>query len=405
MYLCEKGLCLVGSITDGQLFDLNRVLYRKRNKNVNDVALGTRAYRANKKTMNAAGEARFAPLLGSKITAKWNGKTAEISIEHEVGTTEVLTGKDAESRINEAAFQHLLSLWPKCPMLTEETNVVAGLNPDGTVRYERQTGLFRFEMKSFVQHAAFHGSANYQHETFDPAKPPEIKMRSFEGKRKHLAFSLDDTGGLTTLDFYEDPRTDEEIEKFPYANPHQPAARLMRSIKENPHAVPFFPPFCKSRILLPGIFQTQRKYRSSSCLIGPGDSIFVLGKPRLVSLTAFTFQTRRQYDFWKKAHTRLNNKHGVSFELWFMTADGTTVDYASMLQAIDEAVCSGVVNPISHFDSTIGKRGFSATVKRFHEAKKAMKKHLDSRVSSMDEDELPIVHSDEESGFSGAEWQ
>ena len=88
-----------------------------------------------------------------------------------------------------------------------------------------------------------------------------------------------------------------------------------------------------------------------------------------------------------------------------MNPDGTTVDYARMLQAIDEAICSGVVNPISHFDSTIGKRGSSDTVKRFHEAKKAMKKHLDSRVSSMDEDELPIVHSDEESGFSGAEWQ
>ena len=286
-------------------------------------------------------------------------------------------------------------------MLSEETPVVNGLNPDGTVKYETQKGLFRFEMKTFVPRAGFHGSANYRHDSMQPSKPPAIKMRSFEGKREHFAYTLD-ADGLKETETYKDPRSVAEIEKNPYGNPSLPAARLMEAIVANPRAVPFLPPFAKTRILLPGVFQAQRKYKGSAVEVGPGDSIYVLGRPRLVSLTAFTFQTRRQYESWKKAHTRLVNRYGVSFEMWFTNPDGTSVDYARMMKAIDDAICEGVEHPIGHFDS-IGKRVVSPTIETFHEAKKAMKTHLESRVFVFSEEDLPIVYDDKPDGFSDAD--
>ena len=389
MFLCEKGLNLAGSITDGQLFDLNRVLHRKRaGQKVGDQAIGTRAYRMSGKDLNQRGEARFAPLAGVHVTIRWNGERAELTIHHQDGKTETLAGKDAEHRINAAAFEHLRSLWPGCPMLSEETRVVNGLNPDGTVKYETQKGLFRFEMKTFVPRAGFHGSANYRHDSLQPGKPPAIKMRSFESKREHVAYTLADDGLKETNEY----------------DGHPPASLLMEAIISNPRAVPFLPPFAKTRILLPGVFQAQRKYKGSAVQVSPGDSIFVLGRPRLVSLTAFTFQTRRQYEGWKKAHTRLVNRYGVSFEMWFTNPDGTSVDYTRMMKAIDDAICEGVEHPIGHFDS-IGKRVVSPTVETFHQAKKAMKSHLDSRVLVVTDEDLPIVYDERQEGFSGQEWR
>ena len=390
MVLAEKGLNLAGSITDGHLYDLNRVLHRREpSRKPADSALSTRAYRLSLGELARDGRAKFGPLIGSHISARWNEGKLDLTIEHEDGTAETLSGKQAETRINEAAFHHLQTLWPNCRLLTEETRVVTGLCEDGSVKYQTQTGLFRFEMKSFFQRAVLHASANYRLDSFDPSKPPAIKMRSFESRRYHWGFTVDDSGEL--------------IERDTYSLENPPASRLMESLK-TPHAVTLLPPFCKTRILLPGIFQTQRKFSSESCMVSPGDSIYVLGRPHLVSLTAFTFQNRHQYERWKHSHSRLTNKYGVSFELWFLNPDGETVDYAGMIRGIDAAVCSGVNDPVTHFDS-LRKRGSSETVNRFHTAKKAMKTHLAGRLASMDEDDLPIIHEDRQEGYSGREWE
>ena len=244
-------------------------------------------------------------------------------------------------------------------------------------------------MKSFVTRACFHGSANYRHDSFDPSKPPAVKMRAYESKKQHWGYGVDDSGNLTEVDTYQ---------------VRPPAEIVMEAILKDPHHIPFFPPFAKSRILLPGIFQSQRKYQDPSVKIAPGESVYVLGRPRLVSLTAFSFQFRKQYDSWSRTHASLNARYGVSFELWFTNPDGETVDYAKMLETLDFAICKGIDSPVRFLDS-IKPRQISTTVKRFRAAQEKMKKHLNGRISYFFENELPIVHDDREAGFSGSEWE
>lgn len=400
MYLAEKGLALIGSITDGQLFDLNAVLYPRHkpdkrfphlsgHRRPSDAIVGTRAYRLNFRQTWDVGMAKLAPLIGRKIETRWNGEAVELTVEHPDGTTETLVGKTALDRIDQAAFDHLARLWPKCKLLSDTFRAVAGLNPDGGVKYADQTGIFRFETKSLVSRAALHGSANYLHVPTDATKTPAPKMRSFEGRRAHSAFSVDADGSLIELDAYQG---------------RSPADVFLNAILNDPHAVPVLPPFTKTRALKPSLYQANAKYQAPDVNIVPGDSIFVMGRPRLFSLAQFTYQTRAQYDAWRKVASRFVNKYGWSFERWFVNPDGTTVDFVAMVHAVDDAICAGVQNPVAHFDKLFVRRDCPAA-KAFHLASTKMRDHLDGRLSTEESDLYETLEEiDETEGFAGENW-
>lgn len=399
MFLAEKGLNLCGSITDGQLFDLNRVLYPrtipdKRSPHLSgtrrpsDLAIGTRAYRLTSVELKCRAVARLAPLVGLGIDVHWTGDTVEMVIKHDDATTETLTGKSALARIDQAAFDHLARLWPKCRLLSDTFRVVDGLNPDGSVAYREQRGIFRFETKRLVDRASMHGSANYWHIATDPTKPVGPKMRSFEGKREHWGFTVDDTGELIELATYHG---------------RSPAEILMGSILDNPRAVPILPPFVKTRILKPGVYQANRRFQALGVMIVPGDSVFILGRPRLFSPAQFTFQTRRQYNEWRKVTTRLVNRYGLAFEQWFVNPDGLTVDFQTMVNAIDTAIVEGIETPVAHFDAKYPRR-LSPVARDFHKAGDKMREHLNGRLGAEDDDLFETMTKDE-AGFSGREWE
>ncbi len=403
MYLAEKGLNLVGSVTDGQLFDLNRVLYPRSipdqrrphlsgNRRPSDLAIGSRAYRMDHKALWLDGKAKLRPLIGRKIETRWTGEAVELAITHDGGRVEILTGKSALDRVDNAAFDHLCRLWPKCKLLADTFRVVQGLNPDNSVLYGEQRGIFRFETKRFVSKAALHGSANYWHVATDPTKPVSPKMRSFEGNREHWAYSVDASGNLIELDAYRG---------------QSPAQVLMSAILDDVRAVPILPPFVKTRILKPGIYQpktlerwdakgrlkrVEQTSRYAATLITPGDSIFVMGRPRLFSLSQFTFLTRAQYDGWRKATTRLVNRYGISFEQWFLNPDGSTVDFQAMVDAVDDAIIAGVSTPIAYLDALLPRR-LSPLAKAFHVASAMMRDHLDGRLGA-DETAYETILSD-----------
>ena len=390
MFLAEKGLNLVGSITDGQLFDLNRVLHcrnhinrqrpeQRTNRKPGDVSLGLRAYLLTPKELNRLGESRIGPLVGKKLETRWTGETLELEITHIDGEKEIVVGEHAvKTWVDNAAYEHLCRLWPACKLLKENFGVVDGLNSDGSVRYLEQKGLFRFETKEMVSRAAFHGSANYLHVPTIPTSETKIRMRSFEANREHLAFTVDDLGELVYLDTYLN---------------RSPADALLRSIETDPRRVPILPPFTKTRILKPGVYspkpvehrKVSSRYHQYGVVLLPGDSVFVLGRPRLFSLAQFGFQSRQQYENWRRTTSRLINRNGLSFEQWFTNPDGLTVDYVAMVEAVDKAINQGIVDPVRYFDE-IYRRRLDPTIVAFHRASKAMAKHLDGRLGADDND-------------------
>ncbi len=408
MYLTEKGLNLVGSITDGQLFDLNRVLHGRvhidrrtpeyqRNVKLSDIAMNTRAYRLTPSEINRIGNSRLAPLVGKRLETQWTGDNLELVITHTDGTQEIIVGNDAvKSWVDNSAYEHLSRLWPECKILRDNFRVVDGLNPDGSVKYREQKGLFRFETKDMVSRATFHGSANYMHVPAIPTGKTKIKMRSFEANREHIGFTLDETGNLQYLDTY---------------CTQSPADVLMRSIDANPRRVPIFPPFTKTRILKPGVYspkpvegrRTNSRYHAYGVVLIPGDSVFVMGRPRLFSLAQFTFQSRNQYESWRKTVSRLVNRSGLSFEQWFTNSDGLTVDYITMVDAVDRAINLGVIDPVRYFDETC-RRKLDPEIVAYHRATKVMSNHLNGRLGADETAYVDYDPSDDFAGFAGREY-
>lgn len=409
MYLAEKGLNLVGSITDGQLFDLNRVLHcrnhvdrqrpeQRKTRKPGDIALGVRAYLLTTKELNRLGEGRIGPLVGNKLETRWTGETLQLVISHVDGRQEIVSGAESvKAWVDKTAYDHLAELWPGCKLLSENFRVVDGLNPDGSVRYREQKGLFRFETKEMISRGAFHGSANYLHVPSIPTGKTKIKMRSFEANREHLAFSLDGSGNLTYLDTYLS---------------RSPAYALLNAIDTDPRRVPILPPFTKTRILKPGVYSPKpvegrrvvSRYQSFGVVLIPGDSVFVLGRPRLFSLAQFTFQSRQQYENWRKTTTRLVNRDGLAFEQWFTNPDGLTVDYVAMVDAVDRAINSGIVDPIQYFND-VYRRRLAPEVVAFHRATKAMASHLNGRLGADETGYLDYDPSDDFAGFAGSEFR
>lgn len=411
MYLAEKGLNLVGSITDGQLFDLNRVLHSRihvdrrrpntsKTRKPSDLALGTRAYLLNSNELTLKGESRIAPLVGKKIETRYTGSNLELIITYRDGTEEKIIGNnEVKTWVDNAAYDHLSRLWPNAKLLSQNFRVVDGLNSDGSARYREQKGLFRFETKEMVSRAAFHGSANYMHVPAIPTDKTVFKMRSFESNREHIGFTIDESGELIYLDTYVT---------------RSPADVLLSAIDTDPRRVPILPPFTKTRILKPGVYspkpvegrKSTSRYQSHGVVLIPGDSIFVMGRPRLFSLAQFTFQTRYQYKMWRRSTSRLVNRYGIAFEQFFTNSDGLTVDYVAMVKAVDNAINSGIVDPIRYFDE-IYRRRIDPTIKAYHRATKTMATHLNGRLG---EDETGYIDYDPEKdnpenvGFSGREY-
>jgi len=364
MFLVEKGLNLMGSITDGQLFDLNQVLYPKHysQPNPNDTVLNTRAYTLTGKELNNA-HGSYRPLIGNRIEIDnddtfGNDYNASVilRIYHDNDTDEILRGKEAFKRIDDAAIAHLQNLFPKVKLIKEKFNIVKGLNSENDVDYTTQQSLFRFESKAFVKEAAFHGSANYLHTSINPLQPDKVAMRSYESNSQHQSFSFNKSD-VVLSDVYADVN---------------PATLIMNAIKKGkPFAL--LPPFVKTRILKPSTYLIGQKYLDS--IIEPADSVLIVGLPRLFSLSQFTYQTRFQRDKWKWANNLLKNRHGFSFELWFLDAKGL-LDFDAMIETIDRLIVDGVTNPISQLTKLRGTPSIPKYVDDYNKAIAYVKKNL-----------------------------
>ena len=274
-----------------------------------------------------------------------------------------------DDEINQAALNHVANVWRDSTLLNGDYSV---LKPkDGQTYYETEKGLFRFEMKCFTDLVVLHGSSNY---SFNPLDADKTKMRSYESKREHLGFTLENDE-LSTTDHYETLN---------------PAQCLLLEIQNNPTCVKRLPPFIKTAILKPAAFANDYRNKWSKTLFRVGDNIIKTGKPNYFSLSAFTYKTREQYQAWKKTYEKLKRKNGESFEMFF-TNDDDTINYQQMLLDIDAAIRNGVINPIAHFDKNRHRNRLeSPAAKTYHEAEKQLKTVVKD-IFITEDDDMPFI--------------
>ncbi|AKG24955.1 hypothetical protein [Calothrix sp. 336/3] len=313
VWYMEKGFHGMQTITDGCVFDLNRVLYPRDNRKING-SMVVNLYADNKLSHHT-----FKPLSYNddlSVTVK----SYELGYDN-TGRIDLLAdfGDDVEPEfidepikwINERAMVHLRNLFP-------EVDVLHGLSKDlyGNLRQ----GLFEFEAKGFFNSGSFHGSANYSLQA--KYKPTKYAMRSYS---KNGCKSID-SSSENPNDLYIDSEDEKPSENF--LNQLYNPERLTRS-----------PVYIKSRILKIGDYRKNiRKWRDSN--VYPGCTVESAALLHEFSLSQFTFKTYDQYKGWRREYESLGRRYNQSYEMFFLNEDGT-LNYQLMIETIDAAIRNG----------------------------------------------------------------
>lgn len=315
MYIMEKGLYLIGAITDGCMGNLNKVLYMLR-KGILHFDKLSNLYRYDKHKLGSDFQLRLGALDNAKnIVLTWfDGSefNQDGSIKQEpkltvtyANSTKVLTGSNAvKAWIDEKAWQHLKNLFPQFAYLLD---------------------FLKIETKDVYSSFIYHGAANYRLKNPNYAK---YAMRGYSGK-KNSAIGVE-----------YDIETDSLIRINDYDNQSIPQLHLNGLTSG---VIKKLPVFIKTKILKSKEFSDKRYNERSSLVCG--DNVIEVGMPNYCSLSQYTFKTVAQYEKWKSAFSRLKRKYGESFEVFFTNQDGT-LRYDDMVKELSELVNSNCHTPL-----------------------------------------------------------
>ncbi len=291
----EKGLHLHQSITDGGVFNLNRVVYPKQKERKISGEYAVNLY-LNTKLDNHS----FKPLGNLNNIQLDISETNEISLKISTNTDEsLLTLADAKEWIAVKAWEHLQQLFPYVDIL-----------------HQNCKGQFNFEVKDIHSHGTFHGTANY---SLSLNGNTEYKMRSYS-KREHilLSGSADDIQVVSTTE--------------------KPSERFLDGLN-TPKRVVRATPFIKENILKISDYQ-HRVNQWDETDVYPGCTIEVTGLLKEFSFSQFTHQTLEQYQAWEHEYKSLIKKYGQSYEQFYLNEDGT-LNFQAMVEDVDSKIQAG----------------------------------------------------------------
>ena len=358
----EKGLHGWQSITDGCVFDINRVLYPRYDRRINgEMVVGLYTDKIQQwfklAPLTTDSELLEETINKETVIIKEGDKPALI-IHDEIDAGLHLNHEKSKEWVDEAAMRHLQYLFPNLDILHQHTKDVYGGS---------RIGQFEFESKGLYTGASFHGSANYS-----LVWNGELthKMRSYS--RVRLPLKVENSDNLVLEDNYD-------------------ISKEFLSGLYRPHKLERPKVYIKSRILKVNDYRNNyQKWKDTDAY--PGCSVEESGILHEFSLSQFTFQTYKQYKSWKQEQERYLRKYGQSYEMFFIN-DDDTLDFQRMVVTIDRIIREGHLS----FFKGCDKREKNAYRRYKHHASaeclKRVKKLLELRYHGYDISEH--VYSDE----------
>jgi len=172
----EKGLHGQQSITDGAVFDLNRVAYAKPRQKLND----TNCTSTNRFTERELQQKQviYRPLNGF---TRINWLEDDRLLVHAANGSNVYSVSEFRKLVDVLALQHLQNQFAGLDILHKPTTDIYG---------NSRNSIFVFESKGIVKSGVFHGSANYflaggQHDSYSDSQ----ELIAFRSYKKQLSAS------------------------------------------------------------------------------------------------------------------------------------------------------------------------------------------------------------------------
>ena len=325
VWYAEKGLYFYQSITDGGIFDPNRVVFQKPGRRVvaSDLVNIHQKKRPN---------LRFGVLKEDydRIGYEWvpdldsdeEDKMKCLLHLHKDGEFEVV--KKSKEWVNRVAWEHLQMLFPGVDILHQKNTCFVVDKKIMEVSEKRRIGQFQFDMKDFYDFGRFHGSGNYLiSNPNNPENKPEISMRAYTSKNGQCKEIIESWDSIDIGRRYEGTSI----------------PRVFLSSLDSPTSVKRGSVFVRETILKINAFRNRSEFFLNASLL-PGDTVFSFGLLREFSLSQFTFQTLEQYRKVDKQIGRLRGEYGQSMEMFFLNPD-ETLNYKKMIESVDRWIGAG----------------------------------------------------------------
>lgn len=319
MYLMEKGLNLQGSITDGCMGSLNKVVYPLENRNVKLNNL-TSLYLLDS-DMIGKQHIRLGSLDNAKhIALTWDEfltpqlpiLTIDYGDRINVVKDEIIDGirqNNVNQWIDNKAWNHLSILFPDFAYLFE---------------------FLKIETKDVYDSYTYHGAANYELKNPNYTK---YAMRGYSGRKSN------------SIGIEYDINEDAFIRLDDYDNSSIPQEFLSQLHKSELNKLPTF---IKPKILKSKDFKLNNYMERSD--LQCGDDVIEIGLPNYCSLSQYTFSTIKQHDKWLWATSRLKRKYQETFEVFFTNKEGI-LNYDLMVKELCQLVnynCHTPINALSN---------------------------------------------------------
>jgi hypothetical protein len=283
--------------------------------------------------------------------------------------------------LQEKLFKHLQNIFPNVSVLhLQTTKLELEISPEKTPikRYSEQVGMFSFEIKDIYTKAKFHGTSNY---LLANEKETKIAMRSYENKRQHQSFTINENQEIVETEFYD----------------NLPPSKFFLQQLDNPNHVTRSKTFKKTGILKLNDWKNNHDNWLDKGFVC-GDSIEKTGILREFSISQFTYQTIEQYLAIEKEVQRNKRRYNQSYEGYFINQDGT-LNYELMIKTIDQILATGALSINKVLDSDRHRTrdlDISHAETQVYEAVKlqansGINVHDESENESQSEPGLPII--------------
>lgn len=330
MWYTEKALNGCQSITDGLIFDVNRVPHLINSKL--NTAFLPRAYQKTDRELRNDDKWYTKPITATKQPIIFNQHTNLYTIDSVEYNPE-----EAKKKINELTLKHIQKIFSRNELLNEEFDKHIKIENNETF-FQKCKGIIAFETKNIANSATFHGSADYHYLTNDKNDKPIYKKRGSDIKdKKIIAWSLDKNQSLK-----------ENIEHYQDKNPLH---YYFDQINKNPSAVDLklIPPFTKPSILKIAEFRKLYNKTYQHTNLCPGDEFYKVVQIPLLTMR-FKFISLEQKKIWMKRHNNLKNIFGgLSFEAFYTDKNGIC-NYQQMLIDLDKHITQGILDPFKIYN-------------------------------------------------------
>lgn len=312
-WMMTKALGCYQSITDGGIFNLNKVNYWEKFKpglntltNINETFKLSYKTRKNLKTI---------PLAGSEWSLLGLNEQGETLLKHK---DEIVVGcKENWGLIDKLSWKHICNFFSgNIDILHSPGKLVLGFNSQTKKAiFEEITGQFRFTTKDIYTKVSFQSQANYR--VVHPNGKDDVKARGYE----------------TDKQLYLDPYGDEK-----YEYKQKPIEDCLSKIADN-ESIPAYPSTYNATVLKLNAWKKASELVKENNLL-PGDTTTRRSHLRPISLSMFRWKTYSQYQRWDKRHKSYRDTYGYGIEGYFINPD-KTVRYQEAINQIQDSIDAG----------------------------------------------------------------